>query len=55
MWPAGAALFAGAEQGEGGHALIGAVREELRELGEWRDGRHVVQDEGEWWVEPTGG
>jgi hypothetical protein len=48
-------LFAGAEQGQGGEAPVGAGVEELREPGEGGDRRHVLEDEGKWWVEATGG
>ena len=63
--PAGAGLFAGAEEGQDGEASVrGRARarararargEEVRELGERGHRCHVVQDEGEWWVEATGG
>lgn len=50
--PAGAGLFAAAAQGEQGERPLG---QEFRELGDRGDGGHVVQHQGEWWVEPTVG
>jgi hypothetical protein len=59
--PAGAGLFAGAEEGQDGEASVQACArasargQEVRELGERGHRCHVVQDEGQWWVEATGG
>lgn len=50
--PAGAGLFAAAAQGEQGERSLG---QEFRELGDRGHGGHVVQHQGEWWVEPTVG
>lgn len=53
--PAGAGLFPGAEQGQGGQAPVRSGGQQLRELGERSHGGDVVQDERQWWVEATGG
>ncbi|SCG01587.1 hypothetical protein GA0115260_106244, partial [Streptomyces sp. MnatMP-M27] len=53
--PAGSCLFLRAHQGQRGQALGRALGEEVGERRERGHGGDVVQDEGEWWVEPTGG
>ena len=53
--PARLGLFEGAEQGHGRQAAVRSGGQKFRELGEGSHGRHVLQDEGEWWVEATGG